>query len=201
MTFVVKRPDGVEYRRTQVEDQGAGGRSYALPLLSDASTGTWHISVYADPKQQAIGEASFLVEDYVPERLDFTVTAAADAVRANEPVEIAAQTRYLYGAPGANLEISGEVQVHATDTSGLSALKGYEVGLADETFENVNNDIEEPATTDAKGNAKLSVPIPDVTASRPLEAKIILRAGEPGGRAVERVLTLPILPKGRADRR
>lgn len=196
LTFVVKRPDGVEYKRTQVEDQGAGGRGYALPLLSDASTGTWHISVYADPKQQAIGEASFLVEDYVPERLDFTVTAQADAVRANEPVEIAAQTRYLYGAPGANLEISGEVQVHATDTSGLPALKGYEVGLADETFENVNNDIEEPATTDAKGNAKLSVPIPDVTAARPLEAKIILRAGEPGGRAVERVLTLPILPKG-----
>ncbi len=85
MTFVVKRPDGVEYKRTQIEDQGAGGRSYALPLLSDASTGTWHISVYADPKQQAIGEASFLVEDYVPERLDFTVTAQADAVRANEP--------------------------------------------------------------------------------------------------------------------
>ncbi len=196
LTFVVKRPDGVEYKRTQIEDQGAGGRSYALPLLSDASTGTWHISVYADPKQQAIGEASFLVEDYVPERLDFTVTAQADAVRANEPVEIAAQTRYLYGAPGANLEISGEVQVHATDTSGLAALKGYEVGLADETFENVNTDIEAPATTDAKGNAKLSVPIPDVTASRPLEAKIILRAGEPGGRAVERVLTLPILPKG-----
>ncbi len=164
--------------------------------MSDAATGTWHIAVYADPKGHAIGEASFLVEDYVPERLDFTVKAAADAVRAGEAVAIAAQTHYLYGAPGANLEISGEVQVHATDASGLPALKGFSVGLADESFENVNNDIEEPATTDAKGNATLSVPIPDVTASRPLEAKILLRAGEPGGRAVERVITLPILPKG-----
>jgi uncharacterized protein YfaS (alpha-2-macroglobulin family) len=196
LTLVVKRPDGVEYKRTQIADEGAGGRSFALPLLSDVATGTWAISVYADPKGQAIGDASFLVEDYVPERLDFTVKAAADAVRANEPIEIAASTRYLYGAPGADLEISGEVQVHATDTSGLPALKGFQVGLADESFENVNNDIEEPATTDAKGNAKLLVPIPDVTASRPLEAKIILRAGEPGGRAVERTLTLPILPKG-----
>ena len=59
----------------------------------------------------------------------------------------------------------------------------------------VKNDIEDTATTDAKGNAQGHVPIPDVTAPRPLEAKIMLRAGEPGGRAVERMLTLPILPK------
>jgi uncharacterized protein YfaS (alpha-2-macroglobulin family) len=39
------------------------------------------------------------------------------------------------------------------------------------------------------------VPIPETAAPRPLEAKIILRAGEPGGRAVERSLVLPILPK------
>jgi uncharacterized protein YfaS (alpha-2-macroglobulin family) len=196
LTLVAKRPDGVEYKRTQIADEGAGGRSFALPLLSDAATGTWQISVYADPKGAAIGETSFLVEDYVPERLDFTVKASADAVRANDTVEIATTTRYLYGAPGANLEISGEVQIRAADSSGLPALKGFDVGLADESFDNVNNDIEEPATTDAKGNAKLLVPIPDVSAARPLEAKIILRAGEPGGRAVERTLTLPILPKG-----
>ncbi len=40
------------------------------------------------------------------------------------------------------------------------------------------------------------VPIPDVAATQPLEAKVVLRAGEPGGRAVERNVTLPILPKG-----
>ena len=37
--------------------------------------------------------------------------------------------------------------------------------------------------------------MPDVAAPRPLEAKFVLRAAEPGGRAVERTLTLPILPK------
>ncbi len=47
-----------------------------------------------------------------------------------------------------------------------------------------------------RATAKIVAPIPDIAASRPLEAKIILRAGEPGGRAVERTLVLPILPKG-----
>jgi uncharacterized protein YfaS (alpha-2-macroglobulin family) len=30
LTIVVKRPDGVEYRRRQVEDQGAGGRAHSI---------------------------------------------------------------------------------------------------------------------------------------------------------------------------
>ncbi|MDB5651366.1 MAG: alpha-2-macroglobulin, partial [Hyphomicrobiales bacterium] len=48
--------------------------------------------------------------------------------------------------------------------------------------------------TDAQGRATVTVPIPEVSAPRPVEAKIVLRAGEPGGRAVERVVTLPIRP-------
>ncbi len=31
---------------------------------------------YTDPKAPTIGEASFLVEDYVPERLDVTLSSA-----------------------------------------------------------------------------------------------------------------------------
>ena len=33
LTISVKRPDGVEYRRRQVEDQGAGGRAHSIPLI------------------------------------------------------------------------------------------------------------------------------------------------------------------------
>ena len=78
----------------------------------------------------------------------------------------------------------------------MPALAGFAAGLQDEPFETISNDmIQDVATTDAKGTANLA-PIPEVTAARPLEAKIILRAGEPGGRAVERSVVLPILPKG-----
>jgi len=196
LTLVASRPDGVEAKRVQVADGGAGGRSLALPLLSDAATGTWHIQVYADPKGKPLGDTSFLVEDYVPERLEFTLTPKAEAARAGESIAIDTLTRYLYGAPGSDLDISGTVQIRVSETAGLPALKGYEVGIADESFENVSNDLEETATTDAKGKATLNVPIPDVTAAQLLEAKILLRAGEPGGRAIERSVTLPILPKG-----
>ena len=42
----------------------------------------------------------------------------------------------------------------------------------------------------------MSVPVQKLAAPRPLEAKITLRVGEEGGRAVERSVTLPILPEG-----
>ncbi|MGH6838813.1 MAG: alpha-2-macroglobulin family protein, partial [Methylocella sp.] len=196
LALVVKRPDGVEYKRVQTEDQGDGGRSFAMPLLPGSTTGTWRVEAFADPKAAPVGQTSFLVEDYVPERLEFSLTSRAAAARGGEAVEIAAKARYLYGAPGANLEITGEVEIDAAGQSPLPALKGFMAGLQDEPFDKTSTEIEEAATTDATGAANILAPIPETAAPRPLEAKIILRAGEPGGRAVERSLVLPILPKG-----
>jgi hypothetical protein len=195
VTLVVKRPDGVEYKRVQLADEGQGGRAYALPLLGGVAPGTWRVEAFVDPEAEAVGATSFLVEDYVPERLELVLEAAAVAARTGQPVEITALARYLYGAPGADLEISGNVEIREAENTGLPALEGYEAGLSDEEFETVATELEETWTTDAKGQAQLRVPIPDVTAPHLLEAKLILRAGEPGGRAVERSLELPLLPK------
>ena len=40
LTLVAERPDGVEYRRVVVPDQGLAGRSLVLPIISSAPTGT-----------------------------------------------------------------------------------------------------------------------------------------------------------------
>jgi hypothetical protein len=196
VTLVVKRPDGVEYKRVRVEDQGQGGRALPLPLLSGVSPGTWRIEAFADPKAEPIGTTSFLVEDYIPERLDLKLEPAAKAVRAGQAIEMTATARYLYGAPGANLEITGTVEIHAAERAPLPALEGYVAGLTDEDFEPVSQEIEAAAATDAKGVAKLLAPIPEVSAARPLEARILVQAGEPGGHAIERSLSVPILPQG-----
>ena len=39
LTLVVKRPDGVEYKRATLADQGLGGRAFAIPLLSGSAAG------------------------------------------------------------------------------------------------------------------------------------------------------------------
>ncbi|MCA3645303.1 MAG: hypothetical protein IOC54_08990 [Methylobacterium sp.] len=55
LTVVIKRPDGMEFRRVLMEDQGAGGRALSVPLLSNAAIGTWRAQVFSDPKRPAIG--------------------------------------------------------------------------------------------------------------------------------------------------
>jgi hypothetical protein len=194
LTLVIKRPDGVEHKRVSLPDMGLGGRTLDLALPADAASGGWTVQAFSDPKSPALGEASFLVEDYLPERMDMVVTPKVKAARSGEPAQVAVAVRYLYGAPGANLIVSGDVEIEAASDHGLPVLKGYEAGVADEDFSNVKADLDETAETDATGAAVLSVDIPKVNATRPLQAKIAVRAGESGGRAIERLAWLPLLP-------
>ncbi len=198
LTLVVKRPDGVEYRRRSVEDQGAGGRAYSIPLISGAQTGTWRVQAYADPKAPAIGEVSFLVEDYVPEKLELTLSPKAAALRAGQPAEIDLTARYLYGAPGAELDVSGSTVVRPAARSAIPGFAGYEVGLTDEDVQAVQGELEETVRTDAAGRAVVAAALQMPDTNRPLEAEITLRVAEPGGRAIARSVTLPILPSGAA---
>ena len=193
LTIVTRRPDGVEYKRVKLDDQGLGGRSLMLPLLSDAQHGTWRIEAYTDPKSDSIGETSFLVEDYVPQKLEVNLAPSAKVLLAGEPARIGVDARFLYGAPGAGLDVTGNVAIEPLEGS-LPGLEGYTVGLQDEPFQNQSNAIEEGNTTDAKGHADVVVALEEVAAPRPLEAKITLTVGEPGGRSLDRTVTLPIRP-------
>ncbi|MDK9695462.1 MAG: alpha-2-macroglobulin family protein [Siculibacillus sp.] len=196
LTLVVQRPDGVEYRRQAVADQGDGGRAWSLALISGVQTGTWRIKAHADPKRPPIGETTFLVADYVPERIDVTLTPVTERLRVGEPAVVDVEARHLYGAPGVDLELRGDVTVELADDTTVPGLAGYSVGLDDETFESVTKELEDLGATDEDGRARLTVAIPEAIVTRPLRAKIDVAVTEAGGRAVERLVTVPILPAG-----
>ena len=195
LTLVITRPDGVEYRRALVADQGLGGRSMSVPLASSASTGTWRVAAYTDPKRPAIGEATFMVEDYVPDRLEFDLSSAAKNISRSAPAQISVDGRFLYGAPASDLELSGEVVIAAAKE--LPGFPGYAFGLFDDDVTPVRQEFDDLPNTDAAGKAKFPVKLDTTPASsRPLEAQISVRMAESGGRAVERKLTLPVVSDG-----
>jgi len=193
LTVVVARPDGVEYRRTVVADQGVGGHALPVPLVASAPTGTWRVRAYTDPKRPPVGEASFMVEDYVPDRLEFNLGSTAKSVSKSNPAEVKVDGHYLYGAPTSGLELEGEVVIAAaTERAGFA---GYQFGLSDEEVEATRQPLEDLPETDANGKSHFQVTLDkQPTATRPLEAQILVRMAEPGGRAVERKLTLPVTP-------
>ncbi len=91
MTLVIERPDGVEYRRTVVQDQGIGGRSLSFPMISSAPTGTYRVRAYTDPKGPSVGATSFLVEDYVPDRMEFDLASPTGKLSKETPAEVTAR--------------------------------------------------------------------------------------------------------------
>ena len=196
LTLVVKRPDGVEYKRATLADEGLGGRAFAIPLLPGSAAGKWTVEAYADPKGDSIGEIEFLLEDYIPERLDFTLRSAKPHIDPGEPIELSLDARFLYGAPASGLDVTGAIRLEAVAGDALAGFPGYVAGLADDDFNTVEVQFTDKVETDAKGYAALSVDLPEGAASRPLEAKLIVDVAEPGGRTVERTLTLPVRPKG-----
>ncbi len=193
VTLVVERPDGVDYRRVVVPDQGLGGRSLIVPIVSTAASGTWRVRAYTDPKRPAIGEATFMVEDYVPDRVEFDLTTAVKALPRSGSAQINVDGRFLYGAPGSGLELSGAVTIAAAKER--PGFAGYSFGLADDEVMTVRQELTDLPLTDATGKATFPVALDEVPeTSRPLDATITVSMAESGGRAVERKLTLPILP-------
>jgi uncharacterized protein YfaS (alpha-2-macroglobulin family) len=193
LTLVISRPDGVEYRRALVADQGLGGRSLSVPIVASASTGTWRVAAYTDPKRSPIGETTFMVEDYVPDRLEFELSSAAKRISRTTPAQISVDGHFLYGAPASNLDLSGEVTILAARE--LAGFPGYSFGLSDEDITAVRQELDDLPSTDGSGKATFPVKLDVSTAStRPPEAQITVRMSESGGRAVERKLTLPLSP-------
>ena len=177
------RPDGVEDRRQALADQGNGGRSWQIVLPDTAMTGSWRLAAYADPKGAALYEKTFLVEDYVPERLEMKLTATQPTISATESGVIGLSSRYLYGAPASNLGLEGEITVSAT--SEVSGFPGFYVGQLDEKFSTVRKELDALPNTDATGAASLSVALPELPqTSKPLVAAVTVRLREPSGRAL-----------------
>ena len=63
---VVTRPDGVEYHRALLPDQGAGGRAHSVRLGQGVPTGMWTLRLYADPEADPVARQAFLVEGLHP---------------------------------------------------------------------------------------------------------------------------------------
>jgi alpha-2-macroglobulin len=195
LTLVIERPDGVEYRRTVVADQGVGGHALSVPLVSSAPTGTWRVRAFADPKRPPVGEATFMVEDYIPDRLEFDLATTAKTVSKANPAEITVDGRYLYGAPAAELDLEGEVVIKPADER--PGFPRYVFGMSDEQVEAVRQPLEDLPDTDRNGKATFSVTLDkQPSTTRPLDAQILVRLAEAGGRAVERKLTIPVTPSG-----
>lgn len=194
LTVKVLRPSGTEYYSGALQGQGAGGFTLPLSLTRTAPLGGWDVLVYGDPKAEPIGRGSFQVEDFVPVKLALDLTASAPILVPDQPFEVTAQGRFLYGPPAAGLTGTAEVAL-APDPTPYPAFKDYAFGRAQDNPTERLDQLEFP-TTDEQGVSHVAVTLPEVPdTSKPLRADIRVTLSEPGGRPVRKSVSVPVRPK------
>lgn len=191
LTLIVRRPDGVEYRRATLPDEAVGAQHYDLTLTETAAHGRWQADAYLDPKADAVGHVEFEVQDFVPQRLKVELAATAPAIIPGEAIPIDIAARFLYGAPGADLqgEASATLMV---DPAPFPSYRGWHFGLAEEKFKEEPVDLSVDQT-DADGHSRIGGTIaktPDST--QPVKASIKVSIFEPGGRSTDTDIELPV---------
>ncbi|MFO1174771.1 MAG: alpha-2-macroglobulin family protein [Paracoccaceae bacterium] len=195
LTVRLIRPDGVEYSRQLAPDAGGGGRAISLPIGGGAPRGTWRIEVFADDENTPLASAPFLVEDFLPERIDFALSLPDGPLPIDAGGDIAVSARYLFGAPGAGLAMEGDYRISAA--SSLDAFPGYSFGRYDQAPDPVGDSFYDLGTTDDQGNGTIPLPAPafDPAPTQPLLARYAIRLAEGSGRPVERTIERTLLPK------
>lgn len=192
LTAILYRPDGVEYRRSVSDGGHAGGHVFAMPVAPDVPRGTWKIELKSDPKSDALARQTVLVEDFLPERIDFDLTLPDAPLRPGDSPPLQISARYLFGAPGADLTIDGQVVVRPAET--VPGFEAYRFGRYDAEVSTKSSYFGD-ARTDAAGQATVAVEIPILeTEGKPIEATVITRLADGSGRPVERQLTVPVQP-------
>lgn len=196
--IVLTRPNGLDQARRRFERlPDAGAMVDAIALPDAASRGVWRLSVELDGLGE-VGGTTLNVEDFVPQRLALNLDAETSRpLSAGEERLIAVDLQFLYGAPGAGLTVEGTARIEE-DPAPFEGYRGYAFGIEGEPFRQVMVDLPE-VTTDGAGQASLPLSVGQrgADASMPLRVRTVVRAEEPGGRAISDDIRLPYRPQAR----
>lgn len=195
LVAVLSRPDGVEYSRQLSRDPKAGGHVFVFPTAGTAPRGSWRLEIFADTKAPAVATTRVLIEDFLPERIDFDLSLPDGLIGIEDTPPLSVDARYLFGPPAADLPIEGEVLLRTRNK--LEAYPGYRFGRYDINVRPETWYMPAGSRTDADGKADFGIEFLNLESSfRPLEAIIAVRIAEASGRPAERRITVPVAPAG-----
>ena len=197
-TITLYAPNGLAHEEVRFERAAqAGAVFHDFELPREAARGRWRLAVSIDGVGE-VASRNLSVEDFVPQRVALTLDADTDTpLRAGQTRMVETFIRFLYGAPGAGLQLRGTARIQP-DPNPFPEFSGFRFGKHDERF--AEEVIELPETlTDGQGNAAMPV-APGRTgrdSSLPLRARAIITVEEPGGRAVSDDVRIPYRPRDR----
>ncbi len=202
----VSDPQQREVRKQVISTNDAGALAMDIPFADFATTGTWSVTLQV--ANQTVGQQSFSVEEFVPERLavDASVpdSSRGAGYLATEPVPVEVSARWLFGgqAGGSRVEVECELvaapfqpQAGAVDTS--SGRWAYGLSMIDDRPLSAFalGRIEERLDEDGAGSFRCPEPQGSVSSlgSARLQARVRVFEGD-SGRSTLQTASVPVHP-------
>ena len=189
------RPDGVEYSRILSQQERAGGHVFALPLGGDVPRGVWRVELLSDPDAPALASQTVLVEDFLPERVDFDLALSTDGpVDLSAPPMVQIDARHLFGAPAAGLSLEGSATLRAVTQ--MDGWPGYRFGRHDQRIDPQRRMFARGQLTDTEGTLITALPLERLSMdARPYALNVTATLIDGASRPVERRLNVPVRPQ------
>jgi uncharacterized protein YfaS (alpha-2-macroglobulin family) len=179
-------PDGRIRHREEIELPPSGLVLASFPTEGAAATGLWGVEV-APPAEEgktadAIGQARFLVEAFVPDRIEASL-ALEEPLRLGRPGTASIEARWLEGGAAAGRP----VRLHVRFDHGRFDPPGFEdysfQGRVEEAPPGARPSIS--SALDEEGRARIRFPLPDeASGSQILRATLRAVVEDPSGRSV-----------------
>jgi len=78
-------------------------------LTTSARPGLWRAVFFTDPKGPAVGEFSFSVDNFVPERISISMPELPEHAHIDETISLPVSVQYLHGAKAAGLTVESNL--------------------------------------------------------------------------------------------
>ena len=198
VTLKLTRPDGVEARRLtltpDMSPNDSGSYHEDIAFQRSDQTGEWTLSAHLIADGPEIGRVSFQLEDFVPPKIEVSLSSDIETVAAGQTITAKLTGQYYYGAVAAGLNGQAEAVIEK-DPSPFKGYEDYYFGLIEEEWLSKSRSLK-VAKSDATGATGLSYTVPkSFETSQALRLKIRAVLFEESGRAVADRLTLPLRHK------
>lgn len=151
----VTDPKGRAYRTVEVQPNAAGFVTVDVPFSDYATTGRYETQLRIADRQ--VGQRSFRVEEFVPERMSVSAQIRKPSHAVTDPVLVSVDARYLFGGSAEGSELSVTCRV---EPASFLPEKNRELTYA-RPADDKQRTVELGTTTgklDAAGHAELACP-------------------------------------------
>ncbi len=188
----IRDPQGRKFKTLRLTTDGSAMTATDTAIPSFAPTGRYTVTARIGEEYE-IGRASFLVEEFMPDRIKVELETAKPAYVAGEVINITADAKFLFGPPAAAHRVTGTVTIEQ-DLFRPAGYSAYRFSTRNRQFAKSESRLQD-AVLGQDGRHTYVHQLPArMTAPSSLKALLAVSVSEEGGRTVSAYRELAIHP-------